>query len=396
MAKLWVFYVSCFCAFLAGHMVNYSAIMYSLEAFDSSMLAGLAYGFCFGPPVIFGWVAGAYIDRYSAKKVLLLAQNFFIAGALGMMFVMLFEPVYSIILLLCSSFFIGISWAFVAPSRLASLGQYVEVEQLPQATIVFNLLVMIGFGLAPILLTVIQEFVGWYGVAMCSAILFVISSLLILPAPSHHQRLTHQHLYDEWSDCFGQIKQNPVIAQLLFAAIIGYMLMGPMQVVLPQVAEGMLGLNTLQKGQYLGLISLALLMGGIIAMKVKDHINIGKSIVVMLVLCGLCISLIGSIHTVWLSCVVLLIGTTLAGVIVSLIVAGLQFFTPQNIRGRVMSIYTIISQVISAMAGVFAGALAQEVSVPMSLYTVGAVFVVLALLLGLKGVALSKFKTFKV
>ena len=73
MAKLWVFYMSCFCAFLAGHMVNYSAIMYSLEAFDSSMLAGVAYGFCFGPPIIFGWVAGAYIDRYSAKKVLLLA-----------------------------------------------------------------------------------------------------------------------------------------------------------------------------------------------------------------------------------------------------------------------------------------------------------------------------------
>ena len=396
MAKLWVFYMSCFCAFLAGHMVNYSAIMYSLEAFDSSMLAGVAYGFCFGPPIIFGWVAGAYIDRYSAKKVLLLAQNFFIIGALGMMLVMLYKPDYSIALLLCSSFFVGVSWAFVAPSRLASLGQYVQIEQLPQATIVFNLLVMIGFGLAPILLTVIQEYIGWYGVAMSSVVLFIISSLLILPAPNNHKRLTHQHLYDEWSDCFGKIKQNPVIAQLLFASIIGYMLMGPMQVVLPQVAENMLGLNTLQKGQYLGLISLALLIGGIIAMKIKDRINIGKSIVVMLILCGVCIALIGSIHTVWLSCLVLLIGTTLAGVIVSLIVAGLQFFTPHEIRGRVMSIYTIISQVISAMAGVFAGALAQEVSVPVSLYAVGGVFVVLSVWLGLKGAALSRFQTFKV
>lgn len=396
MAKLWVFYMSCFCAFLAGHMVNYSAIMYSLEAFDSSMLAGVAYGFCFGPPIIFGWVAGAYIDRYSAKKVLLLAQNFFIIGALGMMLVMLYKPAYSIALLLCSSFFVGVSWAFVAPSRLASLGQYVQIEQLPQATIVFNLLVMIGFGLAPILLTVIQEYIGWYGVAMSSVVLFVISSLLILPAPNNHKRLTHQHLYDEWSDCFGKIKQNPVIAQLLFASIIGYMLMGPMQVVLPQVAENILGLNTLQKGQYLGLISLALLIGGIIAMKIKDRINIGKSIVVMLILCGVCIALIGSIHTVWLSCLVLLIGTTLAGVIVSLIVAGLQFFTPHEIRGRVMSIYTIISQVVSAMAGVFAGALAQEVSVPVSLYAVGGVFIVLSVWLGLKGAALSRFQTFKV
>ncbi len=392
--KLYMFYLSCFLAFVAGHMLNYSAIMYSLAEFDSSLLAGVAYGFCFGPPIIFGWLAGAYIDRYSAKKILLIAQNFFVLGGVGMLLVMMFKPESAVLLFLISSFSVGIAWGFVAPSRLASLGQYVEIDKLPQATITYNLLVMVGFGLAPILLTQIVEAFDWQGVALTSIGLFITSSVLLINAPNQHTRASHNHLLHEWRECFAQIREIPVIAQLLFAAIIGYLLMGPMQVILPQVAETQLGLNNLQKGQYLGLIAVSLIFGGVAAMKLKNHLPIGPSIVVMLVICGLGLGLIGFITFVWLSCVVLVISTTLAGTVVSLIMAGLQHYTPSPIRGRVMSIYTIISQVISAMAGVTAGAIAEGIDVPTSLYFIAGLFLFLSLWLGMKGSALKSFVRF--
>jgi MFS family permease len=392
--KLIVFYLSCFLAFIAGHMLNYSAIMYSLAQFDSSLLAGVAYGFCFGPPIIFGWLAGAYIDRYSAKKVLLLAQSFFVLGALGMFVVMKFTLQWPIVLFLLSSFSVGIAWGFVAPSRLASLGQYVELDKLPQATITYNLLVMIGFGIAPILLTQLMEMFDWHGVALTSLAMFIVSSLLLINAPNQHTRTSHNHLLHEWQECFAEIKQIPVIAQLLFAAIIGYLLMGPMQVILPQVAEGQLGLNNIEKGQYLGLIAVSLILGGVAAMKIKNRFPIGPVIIAMLFMCGIGLGLIGYISTVWISCVVLVISTTMAGIVVSLIMAGLQHHTPSPIRGRVMSIYTIISQVISAMAGVAAGAIAQGVDVPTSLYVIAALFIVLSIWLGLKGRALKRFAQF--
>jgi MFS family permease len=201
-------------------------------------------------------------------------------------------------------------------------------------------------------------------------------------------------LLHEWKECFSQINQIPVITQLLIAAIIGYLLMGPMQVVLPQVAETQLGLNNLQKGQYLGLIAVSLILGGVAAMKLKSFVAIGPAIIVMLFICGLGLGLIGYITSVWLSCVVLVISTTLAGIVVSLIMAGLQHYTPSPIRGRVMSIYTIISQVISAMAGLAAGAMAEGIDVPTSLYTIAGLFLVLSLILGVKGRALKSFKHF--
>lgn len=392
--KLILFYLSCFMAFVAGHMVNYSAILYSLEQFDSSLLAGLAYGLCFGPPIIFGWIAGAYIDRYSAKRVLLIAQNFFVLGGLGMLYVMAYQPESSIVIFLISSFFVGIAWSFVAPARFAAMTQYVSDEQLPQSTITFNLLVMIGFGLAPILLTQIQSVFEWKGVAITSISMFMISSLLLLNAPNVHERLSHENLKQEWLGCFDAMKSIPVIPQLLFSAIIGYLLMGPMQVILPQVAEQQLGLNTIEKGQYLGLIALSLIIGGIAAMKLKGIVPIGKTIIGMLFLCGISMGLIGLIETVWLSCLVLVVATTLAGIVVSFIVAGLQHFTPVEVKGRVMSIYTIISQVISAMAGVLAGAIAQGVSVPFSLYVVGGLFITLTLMLFIKGQHIKRFDSF--
>lgn len=392
--KLIVFYFSCFLAFVAGHMVNYTAILYSLAQFDSSLLAGLAYGFCFGPPIVFGWVAGAYIDRYSPKRVLLIAQNFFIIGAFGMLGVMRYEPEYAVELFLLSSFCVGVGWAFVAPSRLSSMGNYVSGNKLTQATITFNLLVMLGFGLAPIIITQVQLWFDWQGVATLSILMFVISSILLLNAPNQHKRMSHEKLKQEWIECFAQLKHIPIIAQLLFAAIIGYLMMGPMQVVLPQIAETQLGLNAQQKGQYLGLIALSLIIGGVAAMKLKAHLHIGRSIIGLLFLCGASMVLIGGITHVWLSCVVLILGTSCAGVIVSLIVAGLQQFTPVAIRGRVMSIYTIISQVVSAMAGVLAGAIAQGLNVPASLYVIGGVFICATCLLMFKGKYLLLFSRF--
>jgi len=248
--------------------------------------------------------------------------------------------------------------------------------------------------LAPILLTQIIDYSSWQAVAMTSIALFLLSTLLLLNAPNVHVRTSHKHLLHEWQECFSEIKQTPVIAQLLFASIIGYLLMGPMQVVLPQVAEVQLGLNTVEKGQYLGLIALSLIVGGIAAMKIKDKMPIGKTIIAMLAVCGIGIGLIGHITNIWLSCVVLVLATTMAGITVSLIMAGLQHHTPSHIRGRVMSIYTIISQVIAAMAGLLAGAIAQGISVPVSLYVIAILFLLLTLWLGIKANSLKMFNRF--
>jgi MFS family permease len=70
--------------------------------------------------------------------------------------------------------------------------------------------------------------------------------------------------------------------------------------------------------------------------------------------------------------VVLLAGVGIAGgLALSLIVAGIQANAPESVRGRVLSMYTIISQVVPAASGVIAGALVQGFGVGVALVVCG-------------------------
>lgn len=395
--KLFVYFVSCFLAFIGGHILNYSAIMFSLDAFDSSLIAGIAFSFCFGTSLIFGWFAGAAIDRYSGKRVLLLSQNLHIIGALGLWFVFQQnpEPSSNLYMLLVCCFITGIGWSFIAPARMTQMAQYLEVEQLPQGAIIYNLLLMIGFGLAPVVITQLKEQLGWHGVIEVSLGLFIISSLLMLNAPNVFEKKEHKHLIQEWQDCFQQLKIHKASAQFLLAALVGFLIVGPMQVVLPVIAESYLTLSTAEVGQYMGLVALGLIVGGIAAMKLKTHVHIGGFILAALAISAIGMMLVGQVLNITSNSVLLLLTIIVAGIASSFIIAGIQQQTPADIKGRVMSMYTITSQAMPAVSGAVAGALTDQFNASDSLLIMGSLMLLATLLLAIKSKNLRSFNSFQ-
>lgn len=127
--KLYLFLASCLLAFLAGHIVNYTIIFLSLEWFNSHSLAGIGYGLCFGPPLILGWFAGVYCDRYSPRKVILVAQNSFFVALFLLYLAFDSNDDLRMFLLLSAALFSGIGWSFVAPARFATLPFYVTYDK---------------------------------------------------------------------------------------------------------------------------------------------------------------------------------------------------------------------------------------------------------------------------
>ena len=55
----------------------------------------------------------------------------------------------------------GLVLVFVGPARLATLGQIVPAGKPKPATIIFNLQVLLGFGLAPVIIGVVRSHAGW-------------------------------------------------------------------------------------------------------------------------------------------------------------------------------------------------------------------------------------------
>lgn len=380
-----LFLLSCLFAFLAGHMVNYGVIFLSLEMFNSHALAGLGFGLCFMPPIVLGWMAGVFCDRYSPRSVILIAQNSYLVS-----FILLSLVVYDVdgmalntkvVLILIAAFFSGVGWSFVAPARFASLPFYVDPHKLTSASVALNLVVMTGFGLAPLVLKFIQVNWSWAMVMIVGAIFTLLSTAILLPLSYKFVGKKEEKAKQELLEGIQFVRQSKPIIQLLSLAAITYALMGPMQVLLPSVAKDILNLSDMSQGRYLSLVALALIFGGVVVMLLKSRLHYGYFLFLAISLAGVGIGALGLLSVYSVSALVLVIAGALGGMAISLIVAGLQHYAPSHLRGRIMSVYTIISQVIPATSGIIAGALASTVNLTPALIAFG-VFILLFSIIG--------------
>jgi len=376
------FFLSCLAAFTAGHMVNYSVIIYAQEVIGSDLLSGIGFGLCFGPPIVLGWYAGVLCDRLAPGRLILAAQAVFIVAALLLWFAdrNVAEVGLRVPVLVVAAALTGVGWSFVAPARMATLGQIASADELKPASVIFNLLVMFGFGLGPLLIALMRRNFGWPGVFLGAVLLLVLASVMLLGVPTRRSERVHQPVLVEIREGLDAVFAKPLLLQLMVAAMAGYLAMGPMTVLLPKLATTQLGFNELQRGYFLGTLALSLIVGGLVALFAARRAHHGRTIFVATTLAGVLLAALGAAHDAAVA-VALLCGVGIAGgLALSLIVAGVQANAADAVRGRVVSMYTIISQVVPAASGVAAGALVQGFGVNMALYTCGTTLAVAMLL----------------
>lgn len=367
------FYLSCLAAFTAGHMVNYSVIIYAQEVIGSDLLSGIGFGLCFGPPLVLGWYAGVLCDRLAPGRLIQAAQAVFML-ALVLLWAAdaaLASAPARVAPLVLAALLAGVGWSFVSPARMATLGQIANPDEIKPASVIFNLLVMLGFGLGPLAIALARHRLGWPGVFGGALALFALASLTLLAVRTQPSDRQHDPVIVEIRQGLAAVRANPLLLQLMVAAMAGYLAMGPMTVLLPKLAATRLALSELQRGAFLGTLALALIVGGVVALAVARRAHHGHTILGGTVLAGVLLAALGIAPTAAVA-VALLAGVGIAGgLALSLIVAGIQANAPEPVRGRVLSMYTIISQVVPAASGVLAGALVQGFGVGVALLACG-------------------------
>lgn len=358
------FYLSCLLAFTGGHMVNYTVILYLQEKVGSDLLSGIGFGLSFGTSIVFGWFAGVLCDRISPARVIHAAQALFLLCLAGLWWTDAGATDASRVgWTLFSAFLGGLAWSFVGPARLATLGQIAPPDKLRPATIIFNLQVLLGFGLAPVVIGLVRSRAGWPAVFATGMGLFVASSLLLLGTHTRGSEQPNRGVRRELLEGFAAVRANPLLVQLILAAILAYAMTGPMQILLPKLAREVLGLSELQRGGYLGLMALTLIAGGVSALVLGKHLHHGAAIFVGTITASLLFASLGYWTSAAMSSTALGGMGLLGGMVISFIIAGIQGQAPEATRGRIMGIYSIISQVVPAASGIAAGALLRSAGV---------------------------------
>jgi MFS family permease len=363
-------------------MVNYSVIIYAQEALQSDLLSGIGFGLCFGPPLLLGWYAGVLCDRHAPVAIIHGAQSLFVAAALVLAAAhQLAEPALRAPLVLGAAFLAGIGWSFAAPARMTALGQMVGAAELRRASLLFNLLVMLGFGLGPLAISLCRIVADWPGVFALAAVLSAASSLLLLGVASRVSGKPHRRIRDEIAEGLRAVRASPLVAQLLAAAVLGYTLMGPLQVLLPKLARGELGLSELGRGAFLGALAPVLIAGCLLCLPLARLLPHGKTILAALLGSGALFGGLAISHAPAVAAALLAGIGVLGGIAISLIVAGIQENVEDAVRGRVLSMYTIVSQFVPAASGLAAGVLAHALDARRAMLACG-VALFAAVLLG--------------
>ncbi|HWR79197.1 MAG TPA: hypothetical protein VN303_03245, partial [Pseudomonas sp.] len=177
-AELTRFFISCLAGFLAGHLTNYSVILFAQDVWQRDALAGAGFALCFGVPLLLGWPAGAWCDQYSPQRIAQIAHGAFFVALLLLAAASRAE-VYGVELYLLGATATGIGWSLLAPARMALLGRMAGEKQ-ARLAVLFNLLVMLGFGLAPLLLAAARVEGGWTAVQVIGLGLFGLASLMLV------------------------------------------------------------------------------------------------------------------------------------------------------------------------------------------------------------------------
>ena len=373
--RLGPFLLSCLLALTAGHMFNYTVILYLQEAVGSDLLSGLGFGLAFGSAIVFGWFAGVLCDRIPPHHVIHGAQAVFLAGLACLWWAQGgAAPETRIAWVLGGAFLGGLGWSFVGPARLTALAQLATPETLRPATIVYNLQVLVGFGLAPLLIGLIRSHNGWGTVIAVAASGFVVSSLLMINTRTHANAIISSNsVLADIREGFRAVGADPLLTQLMWAAVLGYAMTGPLQILLPKLAREVLHLSELQRGAYLGLLALSLIVGGISALVLSRRVHHGTVMLGGIVAGGLVFSSLSlTASFMWSALGLVCVGMG-GGMVISLVVAGIQARAPVTARGRVMSMYSITSQVVPALSGVVAGALVNAVGVVSAVQIAGLV-----------------------
>lgn len=355
-AELTRFFISCLAGFLAGHLTNYTVILFAQDVWQRDALAGAGFALCFGVPLLLGWPAGAWCDQYSPQRIAQLAHGAFFV-ALALLAVASHAESYGVTLYLLGATAAGIGWSLLAPARMALLGRMAGARQAKLA-VVFNLLVMLGFGLAPLLLAFARVQGGWTAVQLCGVVLFGLATLMLvgLKVPGLGGE---GHVFERVRQGLRYVRSSQLLAQALLTAVLIYLAMGPIQVMLPRFAQQTLHLGEMQRGLFLGALALAFLIGGAIALPLARYFGQGRVLFVAAVISGSGLILLGNSERLGTALLFLGCNGICAGVAVSLVVALLQQESEAQFRGRLLSIYTVTSQVIPAAGGLGAGLLLE-------------------------------------
>jgi predicted MFS family arabinose efflux permease len=293
------------------------------------------------PIFLFSLVGGVIADRMDRRKLLLISQVIQMVSALTLSFLIATHRI-QIWHILLSSFIVGTAQSFGGPAYSALVPSLVEKEDLPNAialnSIQFNLARVIG----PVLGGLALKYAGsaWcFGLNSLSFVAVMISLLRlhINFKPPH----TGDSILTGMKQGIGFIRKQGAMETLVLIAFCMTALAIPMITFLPVFAKNVFHQNEMTYSLFLVASGLGSITGALTVASLGNIHNKGRIALTMLMALGAGITGFSISHSLAASCLLLFISGAVMMCAFAMISSLVQLITPNDMRGRVMSVYNV-------------------------------------------------------
>jgi MFS family permease len=340
------------------------------------------------PIMLFTLVGGVLADRRDRRRTLLMSQYIQMTTA-TILALLVFFGVVKIWHILVLSFMTGLAQAFGGPAYQALIPSLVDKKDLPNAVAFNAIQVNVARVLGPLVFSAtIGAFAIWgfsdaQGMAACFAVnalsfLVVVYTLMSLHV-KHIPATGVQRMRDEMRMGLSYVRHQGSLVALTVLAAATTFLGFAVLTFLPIFAQNVFheGANTYS--HLLAFSGAGSIVGALVVAWLGKFKRMGLTTLLVQVVYGVVMLAFARSHTVWISEALLFIAGAAMMIVFSTVTSLVQLIAPNEMRGRVMSIYMLAFRGGMPLGSLVSGYLATFIGAPTVISINGVLLVVVAL-----------------
>src|SRR4029077_3544487 len=333
----------------------------------SSLLLGVV-GFAGQIPVfLLAPVGGMAADRWNRHRVVIGTQlsSMILAFILAALTLLHIVRVWEICVLAA---LLGAVNAFDIPARQSFLIDMVGREDLMNAialnSSMFNGARVIGPAIAGLLVAWIGE--GWCFFANAVSYVAVIAGLLMMKLGPFRQMITEASPFEHIAEGFRFVQRTkPILALILLIGLVSLVAV-PYSVLMPIFADRILHGGARGLGILMGATGVGALLGALTLAMRTGLRGLGRWVAISCACFGASLILFSASRWFWVSVLLLVpVGYSMMLQMTSSNTL-IQAMSPDRLRGRVMSVYSMMFMGMAPLGALFAGALADRIGAPLT------------------------------
>jgi predicted MFS family arabinose efflux permease len=368
---------------LAGDYILITALPFFIYSLTGSALAaGLLFTCYTAPSILFGSVAGVFVDRWDRKRTMVIANLLRAVVLLPLLFVRSPEWVWVIYVALFAQTSIAL---FFVPAENALLPTLVGEQHLMAANSLNALNDSLARLLGPALGGMLLGLLGVSGVALANVTTYLIAAgmiaLIVARAtpPSQTRIATDARspwgaVWREWIDGLRLVRQSRIVTGLFVVMATAMVGSGIINTLIVVFVQDVIGGDAVAFGWIMTLQGIGGIVGGVLMGTLGARFNAPQLITAGLVLAG--VVFLGMLYNATLTLTLALIPLIGAGFVAALvsIQTMLQRHVEDAYRGRVFASFSTIIAIASLFGTAFAGVLGDRIGAMPLLYTSAALF----------------------